>query len=314
MKEKMKKSMKEKAMQIIRQRIKSSLFIVLIVNSCFGQLVFADVSQRIRSYQPPLESAIWSFQGSKLKCNLTQDIPKYGMASFSSTASRKPNMNFDLSLRRFHSSRVTQAILSSEPPLWKHDRKVETVGPVAMYPGDTPVNIKNQAAWNLLVQLEQGMFPTFQYDSFIGDQDQMKVSLSAVNFQPVYDEFLNCVTSLLPYSFDDIAESFVYFEFNRADFTRETRASLDRIGAWLAVDNTMELVLLAGHTDNKGKRRYNKRLGLKRAQAVKNFFVKAGLAAMKIKVQSFADIQPQSSNATPEGRAKNRRVMIKMVK
>jgi outer membrane protein OmpA-like peptidoglycan-associated protein len=267
----------------------------------------------LRDYEAPLHSAKWALDGSAIKCSLTQEIPRYGIASFTSLASRKSNMNFDLSLRRFNSNRVTEAVLSSEPPLWKHDRPSKPMGAVTMFPGDIPVNIKNRKAWNLLVQLEQGMFPTFAYESWLKDEAEVSVALSAVNFQPVYDQFLNCVASLLPYSFDDISETFVYFDFDRSDFNRQSREALSKIGAWLEVDKSMELVLLAGHTDNKGKRKYNYKLGKRRAEAVKKFFTDAGIPTRQIKVQTFADIQPQSSNATPEGRSKNRRVLIKMV-
>ena len=116
------------------------------------------------------------------------------------------------------------------------------------------------------------------------------------------------------YSFDDISETYIYFDFDRSDFNRQSREVLAKIGAWLEVDKSLELVLLAGHTDSKGKRRYNYKLGKRRANAVKKFFTDAGISARQIKVQTFADIQPQSSNETPEGRAKNRRVLIKMVK
>ncbi|MFT5452491.1 MAG: outer membrane protein OmpA-like peptidoglycan-associated protein [Enterobacterales bacterium] len=272
------------------------------------------VQADLRDYEAPLDSAKWALEGSAIKCSLTQEIPLYGMASFTSLASRKSNMNFDLALRRYNANRVTEAVLSSEPPLWKHNSPSKPMGAVTMFPGDTPVNIKNRKAWNLLVQLEQGMFPTFAYESWLKDDDQVSVALSAVNFQPVYDEFLNCVSSLLPYSFDDISETYIYFDFDRSDFNRQSREALSKIGAWLEVDKSLELVLLAGHTDNKGKRRYNYKLGKKRAEAVKTFFTDAGIAARQIKVQTFADIQPQSSNETPEGRSMNRRVLIKMVK
>ena len=265
-------------------------------------------------YEAPLDIAAWTLNGSAIECSLTQDIPNYGVAAFTSAASRKSNMNFDLSLRRHNPSRVTEATLSSEPPLWKHNKPRKVMGQVTMFPGANPVNVKNNDAWNLLTELEQGMFPTFAYQSWLGNDDQISVALSAVNFKPVYDEFLACVSGLLPYGFDDIAETFVYFEYDRSDFTKQTRESLAKISNWLEADKTMELVLLGGHTDNKGKTRYNKKLGMRRALAVKQFFIKAGIASNKIKVQSFAELQPQSSNATPEGRAKNRRVMLKMVR
>jgi len=277
-------------------------------------IMTASVTADFRNYEAPLDSATWALRGSPIECRLTQDIPLYGVAVFTSAASRKSNMNFDLSLRRYNPSKVSEAILSSEPPLWKHDQLRKVIGPITLFPGATPVNIKDQNAWGLLTQLEQGMFPTFAYDSWLENNERVSVALSAVQFQPVYDQFLDCVANLLPYSFDDIAETFVYFEFDRSDFTRATRESLTRIGNWLEVDKTMELVLLAGHTDSKGKLKYNQKLGKRRADAVKKFFTDAGITADKIKNQSFADNQPQSSNATPEGRAKNRRVMIKMVK
>lgn len=276
--------------------------------------VTASVKGSFRTYEAPLDSATWNLSGSPIQCSLTQDIPAYGQASFTSSASRKANMTFELALRGYNPVKVTEAMLTSEPPLWKHDQPAKKLGVVTLFPGQVPINIKNNEAWKLLTQLERGMFPTFAYDSWSDDEDKVSVAVSAVNFQPVYDKFLECVATLLPYSFDDIAETYVYFEYDRTDFTRKTREALAKIGAWLEVDKTMELVLLAGHTDNKGKSRYNQRLGKRRANAVKQFFVDAGIAENKIKVQSFGDTQPQSSNVTPEGRAKNRRVMIKMAR
>lgn len=277
-------------------------------------LSFGQVNAGLRSYEAPLDSAEWSMQGSVIQCQLEQDIPHYGTAVFTSDASRRPNMNFELQMRRYSPQRILQASLNSQPPTWRHGTESQSLGTVTMFPSDTPISISDQLAWDLLTELEKGMFPTFQYDGLVSNRDEVSIALSAVNFQPVYDQFLHCVSNLLPYSFDDIAETELYFEFNRSDFTRKTRQALARIGAWLEADKQLELVLLAGHTDNKGSLKYNLRLGKKRAEAVKKFFVEAGIPSRQVKVQSFADFQPQSSNATPEGRARNRRVMIKMVK
>ncbi|MCP4412713.1 MAG: OmpA family protein [Gammaproteobacteria bacterium] len=296
----------------MRRTLTQTLTITLatLVTMVASQSAYAD----FRNYEARLDYSKWILDASPIQCSLTHDIPKYGIATFTSAAGRRANLNFNLSLRRYNPVKISQAVLTSEPPLWRHDRSKRDMGKVLLIPGDTPVHNKNSNAWSLLAQLEQGMFPTFSYDSWLDKQDQISVALSAVNFQPVYDGFLDCVASLLPYNFEDIEETFVYFEFDRSDFTSETRASLARIGDWLAVDKTMELVLVVGHTDSKGKLHYNMKLGKRRADAVKKFFIKAGIPTKQIKTQSFADLQPLSSNATPEGRAKNRRVMIKMIK
>ena len=273
-----------------------------------------NLDAELRNYEAELDNAEWSMQGSVIQCQLEQDIPHYGTAVFTSQASRRPNMQFELKMRRYTPQRILSASLNSEPPQWRHNLEPVKMGDVTMFPSSTPISIEDKMAWELLTELERGMFPTFSYPALISDREQVNVAISAVNFQPIYDRFLQCVSNLLPYSFDDIAETELYFEFDRANFTRKSRAALARIGTWLAADKTLELVLLAGHTDSKGSLRYNLRLGKKRAEAVKQFFEDAGIPNNQIKVQSFADFQPQSSNATPEGRARNRRVMIKMIK
>lgn len=285
---------------------------ILVTFSLLALSINTDAA--LRNYKSRLDNAEWSMQGSVIQCQLEQDIPHYGTAIFTSEASRRPNMQFELKMRRYSPQRILSASLNSNPPQWRHNLKPVQMGDVTMFPSSTPISIDDQMAWELLTELERGMFPTFSYPALVSDRDEVNVAISAVNFQPVYDKFLQCVSNLLPYSFDDIAETQLYFEFDRANFTRKSRDALARIGAWLAADKSLELVLLAGHTDNKGSLRYNLRLGKQRAEAVKQFFEDAGIPANQIKVQSFADFQPQSSNATPEGRARNRRVMIKMIK
>ncbi|NNJ71798.1 MAG: hypothetical protein HKP09_01315, partial [Enterobacterales bacterium] len=171
------------------------LFIAAIILSA-GLNLSAD----LRNYQAPLDNANWMMQGSVIQCQLEQDIPQYGTAVFSSSASRRPNMNFELQLRRFSPQRITEADLNSQPPAWKHGVSAQSLGNVTMFPSSTPINIQDQNAWQLLTELEQGMFPTFTYAASEPDQDTVSVAISAVNFQPIYDKFLNCVSNLLPYS------------------------------------------------------------------------------------------------------------------
>jgi len=65
-----------------------------------------------------------------------------------------------------------------------------------------------------------------------------------------------------------------------------------------------------GHTDNKGSRSGNTRLGRKRAEFVKEYLKRNNISESKIKVGSKGPDQPTATNDTEEGRAKNRRVEI----
>ena len=111
---------------------KSTSRILIIVSTVlsFG------LSAEMRNYEAPLDSANWQLDGNPLKCTLVQDIPHYGKAEFSSVANRRSNMNFALSLRNFKPLDMTQASLSSQPPVWKPNARPEPLGEVTMFPGE----------------------------------------------------------------------------------------------------------------------------------------------------------------------------------
>ena len=65
---------------------------------------------------------------------------------------------------------------------------------------------------------------------------------------------------------------------------------------------------VAGHTDNTGSRAANLALSEARAQAVANYMRDAGFDIARLIVTGYGPDQPESDNATPEGRAANRRI------
>jgi len=86
--------------------------------------------------------------------------------------------------------------------------------------------------------------------------------------------------------------------------------SLPTLKAILAVlnDNPGVNFVIEGHTDNQGNRAINQPLSERRAAAVRAWLVDKGVAAARLRAAGFGDSKPIDSNATPEGRANNRRV------
>ena len=101
----------------------------------------------------------------------------------------------------------------------------------------------------------------------------------------------------------------IYFR-NKSDVLAITSyKSLDDI-AKLLKENAYVQVTINGHTDNIGSPAFNKELSLKRAEAVKQYFLMKGIDASRIKAIGWGLEKPIASNSTPEGRSKNRRVEI----
>lgn len=70
--------------------------------------------------------------------------------------------------------------------------------------------------------------------------------------------------------------------------------------------------LIIGHTDNVGQRESNLALSQARAQAVKDYIVQKGIDGVRMNVQGKGPDQPVADNASPDGRARNRRIQFKI--
>lgn len=73
---------------------------------------------------------------------------------------------------------------------------------------------------------------------------------------------------------------------------------------------TISRVIVAGNTDNVGGASYNITLSQRRAQAVANELIRAGVPAHMIDVYGYGESKPAATNSTAQGRALNRRVDV----
>ncbi len=103
-----------------------------------------------------------------------------------------------------------------------------------------------------------------------------------------------------------------FFDFDKAILKPAGKARLDQLAIDLKNAKSIESIELSGHTDSIGSLEYNQRLSERRAHAVKEYIVEKGVDPAIITAVGFGKTQPVASNATPEGRAQNRRVDIKI--
>ncbi|PID59611.1 MAG: hypothetical protein CR986_04920 [Ignavibacteriae bacterium] len=105
----------------------------------------------------------------------------------------------------------------------------------------------------------------------------------------------------------------ITFETNKSVISRKSEAVLEN--AYLELkENPNMYIEIQGYTDNVGKAKNNKILSQKRADAVRLWLVKQGIDALRIKAVGYGALRPIASNKTEEGRRKNRRIEIKVLK
>ena len=109
----------------------------------------------------------------------------------------------------------------------------------------------------------------------------------------------------------DVSAKNILFETGSTILQKSSYSSLDLIANELKEDQTLSLVI-EGHTDNVGAEKSNQKLSERRATTVKNYLTKKGVIEKRITVMGYGSTQPIADNNTAEGRAQNRRVILKL--
>ncbi len=114
-------------------------------------------------------------------------------------------------------------------------------------------------------------------------------------------------------NYKPIAESSVHFGFDKADLTSKAKDALDQLGGQLS-SSKHYIIEVEGSTDSTGDSQYNYDLSKRRADAVIQYLSdKYQIPTYKIYLIGLGKDKPVEKNATSEGRAKNRRVDVRLM-
>lgn len=285
----------------------------ILLLTTFTSLLALPSHANIRQYQADLEDSMWKVsEASRLNCTLSHNIPNYGEARFSSTASRKMNMDFELDMLRLPDS-YSLAEVRSVNPSWKPGKADRTLAKMKLHKQFSP-SLPKKIAWTMLSELEQGMNPQFYYDDWYDHDDKISVGLSPARFSKAYKEFVSCVGNLLNYNFDDISYTVLNYQSNSDQLTKASKKRINMITEYLSLDPELELVLVDAYTDSYGGRWPNYELSVKRANKIKEYFLESGIDPTRIEAKGYGEKRHIASNNTVLGRGKNRRVVIRMDK
>jgi len=69
-------------------------------------------------------------------------------------------------------------------------------------------------------------------------------------------------------------------------------------------------MLIEGHTDSMGGRYFNSKLGTRRAEAVRDYLLEAGIDKNRVQTVSYGERKPVADNKTEPGKTRNRRVQV----
>ncbi|OGS69780.1 MAG: hypothetical protein A3F91_06325 [Flavobacteria bacterium RIFCSPLOWO2_12_FULL_35_11] len=104
----------------------------------------------------------------------------------------------------------------------------------------------------------------------------------------------------------------ILFDYDKWSFKKESYAVLEPMTTILKEYPDADFII-EGHTDSDGSDAYNQILSEKRANAVRDYFVTNGINPSRLTTKAFGESKPVDTNATPAGKANNRRTEVKLV-
>ena len=111
--------------------------------------------------------------------------------------------------------------------------------------------------------------------------------------------------------FDAVDEPEITFGLQGYALRPSSRAGLDRIVDF-ARNCPWESIVIVGHSDSIGDEAVNRAVSRRRAQAVADYLLRAGVPADRLEVEGRGSAEPVADNETISGRARNRRVELKL--
>ena len=138
-----------------------------------------------------------------------------------------------------------------------------------------------------------------------------KAQLSANNASQRVDALTNAVVNLDNYH--PVVETAVHFGFNRDNLTKDAKEAIDQLAASVSTTKGY-IITVEGATDSVGSSDYNYDLSQRRANAVIQYLAaEKSVPAYKIYLIGLGKDKPVETNKTSDGRAKNRRVDIRLM-
>lgn len=281
----------------------------VIVTSLF--LLISPVRAGSQYYGVSIDKAKWRSSGTRLECRLTQMIPGYGMAAFRHRALQ--SMEFRVS-SNYQPRKSGQALVFVRPTLWKRYANRKILGRVPLTTQADAIVVPEDWAYRMALELREGMEAVWTHADLADGQDIVTAMVSPLHFESAWRDFELCGENLIDYGYKDIRFSTLYFNKKsmRLDFNEQAR--LDKLAEYVLLDSNYQYIKIHSHTDSRGVRGRNLAISKKRANMVKRYLVKKGVNPKKFIIVAKGEKKPKYNNRTQSGRAKNRRIELRLVK
>lgn len=262
-------------------------------------------------YGADINDAKWSASGNRLECQLSQFIPGYGKAAFKRRALK--SMEFQI-LANYKPRKPDQALVFISPPIWKRYDNRQVLGRVPLQTSEAAIVVPEDWAYKVALELREGMEAAWSHADWADGKDIVTAKVLPIHFEAAWRDFQRCGQNLINYGFSDVKYSAFYYSKKGTTLNSKDKKYLDKLAEYVLLDTDFEYIQIKSHTDSRGVRGRNLAMSKRRANMVKKYLVKKGVSSKRFVILAKGEKKPKFNNRTKSGRAKNRRVEVRLVK
>ncbi|MFV1985091.1 MAG: OmpA family protein, partial [Thiohalomonadales bacterium] len=270
----------------------------------------APLCANIVVYGQKLNQADWKVIASRTTCKIRQLIPLYGVAEFEQKY-RDKGLQFNIYIIRVPEQIIT-AKMTAIPPKWNHVTLLRPMGKVKLQANNQTLTLEHTLSLQVITELEDGMFPTLTYKSWMDKNDDIQVSISPINFRERLPKFLKCVASLplqplpvvvkpepkpkpkprpKPIKITKIVEDpdpyTIYFGANSATLNLAAKDKLKVLVIKIKKNKKSKHIIVSGYSDDTGNKTQSTTVSKQRALNVQSYLEKLGISAKYIFTRYF---------------------------
>lgn len=276
-------------------------------------MVALSSSSHAETYSNAINDSSWKAHTSVLSCRIEHSVPFYGEAVFRTRAGEASGFYLRADASRF---KAGEAQVIAKTPVWMAEQSEEKLADIGMKQGTRPVWLGKSVTELMLSTLHSGKEVHIVRPTWYGSENhQASLAMSTIGFRKAYDRYLACLTGLIPRNFDQLKRTALLFPGGEVEaLPSSITRQLDYILTLVKHDSDIKQFYVDGHTDSVGDRIENLELSKIRAELVSAYLIRRGIPEDWVKVRWHGERYPVASNANASGRAKNRRVTVRLEK
>jgi outer membrane protein OmpA-like peptidoglycan-associated protein len=272
--------------------------------------IFLATTAQARSYGASWDESEWLVNEEPFGCSLVHKVPGFGQVSLKRRAGGEELLQLQQQGKEGFPVGAIQ--VQAVPPPWRFDVAPVDLGQFNQGAALAPLKFTTSQAPILLGQLEKGLQLVFSATQQVVDQQVFRVLVSPKNFTPAYKRYRSCVSQLIPYSFEQMARITLYYQKDAAELSLGSKTQLDKVARYSQADKQVLGVIVDAHSDVRASVEQSQDVSRIQADLVTQYLVGKGMPLDIITSRWHGDKYPAATNGDESGRAKNRRVTLRL--